>query len=798
MELAAGSRIGPYEIVGPIGAGGMSEVYRARDLRLDRDVALKVLQRELAARAPAVARFEKEAKAVAALSHPSIVAIYDYGVENDVSYIVMELLEGETLRRAMGGAMPWRQAVKIAATIADALRAAHARGIIHRDLKPENIVVTHAGAVKVLDFGLARVIAESPDSETQTLTASGTVMGTPGYMSPEQVRGEPLGPPADLFALGCILYEMLSGRRPFARSSSAETLAAILRDETEDLRELAPDTPEAVVRVVEHCLEKDARNRFQGAGDFAFALSAAVDGSEAAARPSRPAPQRSPSIEAAAVLRRKRASLAVLAILLVAIVAAIVAARRTPVTPQRAAARSLAVLPFANSSGDPSLAWLTEGLTEGIINNLSPVSGFKVLSRDSVFSYRRSSNDPREIGRELGVDSLVSGRVVQRGDSVVVSVELIDARDGNHIWGERYSRPVSEISAIERDLSRQISERLQIRLTGEDQSRMNRRASVDPEAYRLYLQGRHEWNKRTPQGIEQGIELFRRSIDVDPTYAPAHAGIADSYLLLGGTYEILPPRESMPIARGAALRALEIDPELADAHASLAVIAHEFEWDWPRAEQSFRRAIDLNPNYGVAHQWYGQALLYRSRFDEALVELQRAVELDPLSLVTRSDLAQAYWIRGQHDTAIAHARKLTSMAPQFWLGYWFLGLAHAGKGDLAGATAALERAVALGGSPATVGTLGYVHGRAGRRAEAERLLAQLRETARTRYVSPAAFATIYIGLGDLDRAFAEVERALEERSSLVTVMHVVPIAEPLRRDPRYATYARRVGLPPLP
>ncbi|HEX8411829.1 MAG TPA: protein kinase [Thermoanaerobaculia bacterium] len=782
MELASGSRIGPYEIVEPIGAGGMSEVYRARDHRLERDVAIKVLQGGLSARPAAITRFEKEAKAVAALSHPNIVAIYDVGVEGGRSYLVMELLHGETLRNVMDAGLSWRRAAKIAATVAEALRAAHARGIVHRDLKPDNIIVTHDGVVKVLDFGLARVVDERLSETSDTLTAPGTVMGTAGYMSPEQVRGEPVGVASDLFSLGCILHEMLSGVRPFGRGSPAETMASILRDQPADLRMLRRDVPEPLIRVVERCLEKEPQDRFQSASDLAFALAAAVDGSDSAAR------------AAAAPRKPSRASMALLAVLLVALVAAIFAARRATTTQQRPGARSLAVLPFANSNADPALNYLAEGLTEGIINNLSPVAGFKVLSRNAVFSYRRGAEDPREIGRDLGVDAIVSGRVSQHGQALVVSVELVDARDGRQIWGERYDRPLAEMPQIERELSRQISEKLQMRLTGEHQSRMNRRASVDPEAYRLYLRGRHEWNKRTPEGLENGIELFRRSIEVDPAFAPAHAGIADTYLLLGGTYEILPPREAMPLARQAALRALELDPALAEAHASLGLIAHEFEWDWPRAEQSFRRAIELNPNYGPAHQWYGSALIYRGRFDEGLAQLKRAEELDPLSLVTRSDLAQAYWISGQYDTSIAHARKLTEQAPRFWLGYWFLGLAHIGKNDLAGATAALEDAVRLGGSPAAVGTLAWVHARAGRRDAALRLLSQLRELSRKRYVSPAAFVTIYLGLNDLDAAFEELDRAVEERSTLLTAMNVVPLAEPLRRDPRYAEYARRVGL----
>jgi serine/threonine protein kinase/tetratricopeptide (TPR) repeat protein len=778
MLLPPGSRIGPYEVVAPIGAGGMSEVYRARDHRLDRDVALKILHPELAGQTEAVARFEKEAKAVAALSHPNIVAIYDYGHADGVSYLAMELLDGETLRAEVNGPMAWRRAATIVATVADALRTAHAQGIVHRDLKPENIVMTRSRALKVLDFGLARAFAQPAEAAAETLTTPGTVMGTAGYMSPEQVRGEPAGPASDLFSLGCLFYELLSGRSPFRRPSPAESMAAILRDDPPDLRSLGQEIPEGIVRVVEHCLEKNPETRFQSAADFAFALSAAINGS-------------GPHARIAAAPRRRRSAV-ILAVLLIALVGAIVASRRSATSPAPPPARSLAVLPF---QATPPLAYVSEGLTEGIINDLSPVGGFKVLSRNTVFSYKARSNDPRAIGKELGVDALVTGRVVQQPQSLVVSVELIDAREGNQIWGERYERPLSEVPQIERELSRQISAKLQLRLTGADQSRMNRRASVDPNAYRLYLQGRYEWNKRTPEGLRKGVEFFRRSIDIDASYAPAHAGIADSYLLLGGNYEILPPKEAMPLARKAAARALELDPALAEPHATLGVIAHEFDWDWPRAEESFRRAIALNPNSPVAHQWYGQALLYRGRPEEGLRELQRAEELDPLSLVTRSDLAQAFWITRQYDAAVAQAERLIELEPQFWLGHFFLGMACIGRNDLTRATAALEQAVQLGGSPAAIGSLGYAYARSGRRKEALRLRDELREASRGRYISPAPFLTIALGLGDFDAVFAELGRAIDERAALVAVMNVVPIADPLRADPRYAEYARRVGLP---
>ncbi|HEV8659346.1 MAG TPA: protein kinase [Thermoanaerobaculia bacterium] len=768
MQLSPRARLGPYEIISALGAGGMGEVYRARDLRLDREVALKIVPAELAGM-----RFHNEAKAIAALSHPNIVNVFDVGADAGLSYMAVELLEGEDLRSILsGGRIPWKRAIKIASAISDALRYAHGKGIIHRDLKPENVFITREGLTKVLDFGLARVMpseAAGSAEAAQTLTRPGMVMGTVGYMSPEQVRGESVTPSSDIFSLGCVLYEMLSGVQPFERGSAGEVLAAILRDPPRDLREIS-DAPESLIRIVEHCLEKEPWKRFDTMSDFAFALESVTEG----------VPARTLFVRGA--------------ILIVIAAVVIIVGRRgstVPTPPAHREISSLAVMPFVNASADRSYDYLSDGLTEAIINDLSPIAGFKVMSRSSVFAYKPKVVDPRELGNDLGVDAVVNGRVIRRDGSLLVSVELVDTRDGHQIWGERYDRPISQLRDLERDLAGSISQKLKMRLTKQP-------VSVDPEAYRLYLQGRYEWNKRTPEGLRKGVEFFKRAIDIDPTYAPAYAGVADSYLLLGGNYEVLRPSEVMPMAREAALKAVSLDDSLAEPHASLGLIKHEFEWNWPDAEAEFKRAIALNPNYAVGHEWYGQALLYRSRSDEAFRELQRAEELDPLSLVSKADLAQAFWITRQYDKAIEESLKSVEIEPRFWLAHWFLGLAYAGKEDYANAAKSLETAVSLGGSPAASGSLGYVYAKMGRRKDAERLLRQLGEESKKRYISPAPFVAIYIGLGDLDHAFEEMERAFRERSSLITVINVVPIADAVRRDPRYAAFARRVGLPPLP
>ncbi len=771
----------------------MGEVYRARDHRLDRDVAVKVLS-DSNSSPSSTARFDQEAKAIAALSHPGIVSIYDVGNDGNHFWIAMELLEGESLGSVLSSRrpIPWKRAAAFSVAIADALRCAHERGIVHRDLKPDNIFITRTGMVKVLDFGLARMPlnAMADVSDANTMTTPGTVLGTVGYMSPEQVRGEPATPCSDLFSFGCVMYEMLSGARPFGGRSAAEIMSAILRDEPRPLHLAgAKDVPEEMVAIVSRCLEKDPVRRFHSAADLAFALETA-------------AARSGPSLAGASGAIRRNLRSMIIALVGIIVVVLLGIAGRRPAAPPRDAAlerpSSLAVLPFVNAGADAGLDYLSDGLTEAIINDLSPIPGLKVMSRNSVFVYKGKAVDPRQVAAELNVETILSGRLVQRGNLLGVSIELIDARDGHQIWGERYERPVSEMPDLEQELSRRISEKLRIGIGANDRKRMTRRSAIDPEAYRLYLQGRYEWNKRTVEGLRQGIDFFRRSIAIDPNFAPAHAGIADSYLLLGGFYEQIAPREAMPLAREAAIKALTLDDSLAEAHASLALIHHEYDWDWKSAENEFRRAITLNPGSAGAHQWYGQALIYRGRLAEGVRELTRAEELDPLYLVTRCDQAQALWIGGHYDQSIAQSRKVIEIEPHLWLPHWILGLAYAGKNDFDLATRSLERAVEFGGTPSTRASLGYVYARMGRPADAMKILRQLRQQAKSHYVSPAPFVIIYTGLGDMDAAFAELERCFSERVSLLTTVHAVPIAEPIRKDRRYAAFAKRVGLPPLP
>ena len=519
MPLAAGTRLGPYQIVAPLGAGGMGEVYRARDSRLDRDVAVKVLPQHLANDPHALTRFEREAKAVAALSHPNILAVYDVGTDQGISFVVTELLEGETLRSRLGrAAVGWGKAAEIGAAVADGLAAAHSKGIIHRDLKPENIFLTSDGRVKILDFGLARRRPDAADQDqtvdAATATEAGTIMGTVGYMSPEQVRGEPVDAPGDLFSLGCVLYEMAAGERAFARPTAPETLAAILNADPPPLAASGKQIPPEMDRLIARCLEKNAGERQQSARDLAFALrEITASGARPVALPALPD-------------RRKHRAWAIgLAAAGVAI--ALGLAFYLLLVGHGKTIDTLAVLPFANAGNDPNTEYLSDGITDSITNNLARLPGLRVTARSMAFGYKGKPVNPQQIGRDLKVRAVLTGSVAQRGDVLIIRAELMNVADASQLWGEQYQKKLADILAIEAEISKEISQKLRLKLTGEDRSRIAKRATQNTEAYQLYLKGRYYWNKLTDEGLKKAVEHFQQAIDKDPSYARAYSGLAD-------------------------------------------------------------------------------------------------------------------------------------------------------------------------------------------------------------------------------------------------------------------------------
>jgi len=753
--LAPGSRVGPYEVLTLLGEGGMGAVYRGRDPRLGRDVAIKVLLPDSARDADSLARFEREARAIASLSHPNVLSIFDYGDENGTFFVVTELLEGQTLRtRLTNDVIEWRNAVDIGAEIAEGLAAAHARAVVHRDLKPENVFLTREGRVKILDFGLAQTDPFLAGEDTGNLptrkfnTEPGTIVGTLAYMAPEQLKGEAVEGTADIFSLGCILYEMVTSKRPFQRRSGAATIAAILKDDV-PRDELAEAVPPEFQRVIEGCVEKNPLQRFQSARDLALTLRAISSSS-------------STRIE---LLPRRRAT--------------------------SKSIDSVAVLPFQNGGADADTEYLSDGVTEGVINKLSELPKLKVMARSTVFRYKGREIDPRVVGRDLRVRAVLSGRVKHVGDRIVITVELVDALDGSHLWGEQYNRQIADLVTLQEEMSQEIAEKLRIRLTGAEKKRLRKKSTDNTAAYQLYLKGRYQWNKRTEESLKRGIAHFEEAIESDPSFAGAYAGLADSYLTLA-TNIPLPPREAMPKAKAAASRALEIDGALAEAWASLAAVKWWYEWDWDGAEAAYRSAIKLNPNYATAHDGYAMLLCARGRFDASLEQVRKAVELDPLSRIIAVHAGWPFYFARDYESAIARFEKALELDDKFIPAQAWRAMALGQQHRHEESVAAFQRALESERIPILLAMLGHTRAIAGQRAEAEMILSMLAEQARTRYISPYDIAVIYAGLGDRAAALAKLQEAYEDRSAWMVFIGVDPRLDALREEPEFAALAARL------
>jgi serine/threonine-protein kinase len=781
-----GRTLGHYRISSLLGAGGMGEVYRARDLRLDRDVAVKILPEHLAGNLEALRRFEREAKAVAALSHPNILAIHDFGTEQSVSYAVMELLEGETLRaRLTRSALGWREAVEAGIPIAEGLAAAHAKGIIHRDLKPENIFLTSDGQVKILDFGIARVKRQvSAEAETLTwsdTTKPGTVMGTLGYMSPEQVRGEQADAPSDIFSLGCVLYEMVGGQRPFARKTGAEVIAAILNEEPPPLTGLEKTAPAVLERIIRHCLEKDPGQRYQSARDLAVDLKAVLSGG---------------SITAPARARRRTHAAWIGAAAAVALL--VIAAWLFWGSWRERAIDSIAVLPLANASGDANAEYLSDGITESLINSLSQLPNLRVMARSTVFSYKGKEIDPRRVGSDLKVGAVLIGRVSLIDDTLIIGAELVNTADGSHLWGEQYRQRLSDIITLQAEIARQISEKLRLRLTGEQQQRLTKRHTEDTEAYKLYLKGRHHLTKWSEEDFKKAIESFKQAIDLDPNYALAWAGLADAYYSMSNIY--LPPHEAMPRSRGAAEKALALDETLAEAHHALAVAKAFYDWDWEKADLEFKRGLQLNPGYAPAYPVYGISLMVRGRTEESLVEIKRVQNLDPLSLSTAVVAANPFYYAPpsarKYDRAVEELRQIIALDPKFPPAHTVLGMVYTQKGMFEDALAEFGKARQLDNGAYLLGYLGHTYALAGKRAEAQKILDEMQERSKRENVAALGFAMVYAGLGEKDKAFEWLEKGFERRDEEMAFLKVHPKFDSLRADARFADLLRRLKLAP--
>jgi eukaryotic-like serine/threonine-protein kinase len=831
MSLDAGTKIGRYEIRSKVGEGGMGEVYLAEDTKLRRRVALKILPAAVAANQNRMRRFNQEATAAAALNHPNIAHVYEIDEVEGQHFIAMEFIEGATLREKIHREQTeLRKLLRYLQQVAEGLAKAHGAGIVHRDLKPDNVMITRDGYAKILDFGLAKLTEqneplrielapeEAPTAVMrQPLSTPGLVMGTVGYMSPEQARGHAVDHRSDIFSFGCLLYEAATGQRAFESESTIDTLHKIVHAPVPLVKDVNASAPLDLTRIVRRCLAKDPDERYQsireaaielrelrreveGAGDLETTVAPSSVGStvgsetsdEATAStvPRSTVPASSAEYIVTGIRQHKLAAVLILVALVLGGVgvAAYLHARNTEI-----AIESIAVLPFVNQNRDPETEYLSDGLTESIINSLTQLPNLRVIPSASAFRFKGKDIDPVAAGKELGVRAVLTGKMMQRGDNLTISAALIDVRDNKQLWGEQYNRKIADALAVQQEISREISERLRTKLSGEEQRQLTRRDTSNPEAYDFYLKGRYYWNKRTAENVRKAIEQFQQAADRDPNYALAYAGLADCYCLLE-LYAGTPASETLPKAKAFAERALQLDNSLAEAHTSLGY-TYDGLWQWGKAEDEFKRSIELNPSYPTAHQWYGILLLVEGRLDEALTETKRAQELDPLSLAIGQIVSQVYLARGDVNSAIEEARKVIDLDPRYPRGHSQLGFAYLRQGNYSEGTAELRKAVDLSSDRQAFAGLGYAYAVSGRRAEALAILKELE----TRYERHEALgqdlAAVYAGLGDKNQAFAWLEKDFQARSGVLSRTRWYVYFESLRSDPRYADLFRRMGLP---
>jgi eukaryotic-like serine/threonine-protein kinase len=790
MRFAPGARLGAYEILTPIGAGGMGEVYRARDTRLGREVAIKVVTDSLVTDPDALARFEREARAIAALSHPNIVALHDVGRDNGAAFAVMELLDGESLDRRLATAdLPWRTALDIAAAVAEGLASAHARGIVHRDLKPGNIFITRDGLVKIVDFGLASDAAFQRTAGGVTIeTAPGVIFGTIGYMSPEQVRGEPADHRSDIFSLGCVLYEMLARERPFGGDSAPEVFARILRDQPHDLAAHGRGIPARVEALVRRCLEKNPERRFQSARDLAFALRDVLSDSGH--------PTRAGGIRGLGP-RLGVAPLMMLGVLVVVPTIFWLAGGTRVVFRRSTPIRALAVLPLESGSGDGQQRDFAETMTEQLSARLASLGSWRVASPAAALRYRKTRKPIAQIAAELGVDAIVEGAVSRQGSSVKVAAQLVDARTGRRIWGDAYEEGIDSVLVLQNHLVRAIVRETDLQLRPDVSTRLaSTPRKVSSEAYDAYVRGRHAWDKRSESGLHDAIRFFQDSIDADPTYALAYAGLADAYAQLGyGSY--VSPEDAFPRARAAAERALALDSSLAEAHTSRGYALMYYDWDFAAAESEYRQAIQLNPSYAVAHQWYAYLLTAMERpFAAADAEIAIAKALDPLSPAINTDRAYISYYYGRNEDALHAVGLALEMDSKFPLGYFWLGRIYTSQGRYSDADTAFHNLGPLRTWTPTMAALGYMYGKAGREQDAKAILAEFDTLTRHgRYASAYAIAAIYAGLGDRERVFQYLDAAHREHSHWLVWLKRDPRWDEFRADPRFENLVRKIGLP---
>ncbi len=810
-DTLLGSRFGRYSIKKKLGLGGMGEVFLAHDARLDRSVALKLLNPVLTDDSATRTRFLREARLASALDHPNVCTIHEAGEAEGRLFIVMQYVEGETLRRVIDG-RPLRldSLLSISLQVADALAAAHAQGIIHRDIKPGNIIITSRGQAKVLDFGIAKLQERAEGEADPHLTMTGAVMGTPASMSPEQARGEHVDHRSDIFSFGVVLYQMATGRTPFSGRSKADVISALLNQPHTPATELNKEITAHLSAVIDRALAKEPAERYQTMDEVISDLRQAVKEVGGLDRlfsssdlPRSVVPLVPPKQQGllGAVGRRIQSHtsvavwLTIIAVSLVGLALAIYSSRREQPLPATAI-KSIAVLPFKPLIAESRDEALELGMADTLINKLSNIRQVTVRPLSAVRQYTGVEQDAVAAGREQRVDAVLEGNIQRSGDKVRVTVRLVRVGDSAGIWTDQFDAPLTDIFAVQDSISERVASALAVKLSSEEKGLLTKRNTQNPEAYRLYLLGRYQLNKSTDDGIRKALEKFRQAIDSDPNFALAHVGLADAYIAQGA-FDALPPKESFPKAKQAALQALQLDEHLAEAHVSLANARFLYDWDWAGAEDEFKRAIAINPGYSDAHQMYGYYLSSKGRSDEALREMQRAQELDPLSLPKITAVGEVLYMARRYDEAIAAYGKTLEMDPNNGFAYWALGRAYLEKGMYAEAIAAFQKAITLSGdSPDESASLGCAYALSGRKAEARKIIGDLREQSKKRYIAPSVIAAIYAALGEKDEGFVWLDKAYEEHDFILVLLKVEPMFEKLRSDPRFTVLLKRVGLEP--
>jgi serine/threonine-protein kinase len=783
-----GKTIGHYQIISLVGKGGMGEVYRARDTKLDRAVALKILPEEMSADRERMRRFSREAKAASALNHPNVAHIYEIGEAEGVSFIAMEYVEGQTLAAKINGhPLAVSEIVEIGSQIADALDEAHGKGITHRDIKPANVMLNERGRVKVLNFGLAKITqpAAQPNAgniSSMAETEPGLVMGTAPYMSPEQALGREVDHRSDLFSLGVALYEMATGRLPFAGANTSETLDRILHSQPEAMARFNYDVPADLERIVRKCLEKEPERRYQSAWELLVDLKNQQRDSQSSAKTVAPV---------AAPNRSRRWLPIALAVTLLAAGGVALYLLLSRAQPKGQAIKSLAVLPLENLSGDPAQEYFADGMTEALISNLSQVRALRVISRTSVMRFKGSRKPLAEIPRELKVDAVIEGSVQRDGGRVKITARLIRAADEIPLRSFDYERELADVLKLQSEVARAVAGEIQIQVTQAERARLASGRRVDPEAHEAYLLGRYYWNKRTEEELKKGIAYFRQAVEKDPNYAAAYAGLADCHSVLAGSFG---SPELYPKARAYAEKALALDGTLAEAHTTLAGVRTDYDWDFPAAEREFKRAIDLNASYPTAHQRYSLFLMKMGRPEDALTEIKRALALDPISLSINTSMGWRFYFARQYEQAIEQLRKTLDMDPNYLGARLFLGQAYTRQGKHAEAIAELNKAVESSRNRA-LPSLGYAYAVAGEKSKARQVLAELQEMSKQRYISPVDVASIYTGLGDKEQAFAWLEKGFQRRDHRMTFLKIEPLFEDLHSDSRWNELLRHMNFP---